>query len=60
MSSHLFDSHALLAFFHGEPGAEIVERILRRSYSDSYDLFISLINLGEIVYLTKNPSKLNT
>ena len=53
MSSHLLDSHALLAFFQGEQGAEIVERILRRSYSGVYDLFISLINLGEIVYLTK-------
>jgi len=53
MPSHLFDSHALLAFFQREPGSEIVERILRSSYSSSADLFISLINLGEIVYLTK-------
>ena len=53
MPSHLFDSHALLAFFQREPGSEIVERILRSSYSSSSDLFISLINLGEIVYLTK-------
>jgi predicted nucleic acid-binding protein len=53
MSSYLFDSHALLAFFQGEPGAEVAERILRRSCSGSYDLLICLINLGEIVYLTK-------
>lgn len=53
MTTHLFDSHALLAFFQGEPGAEIVEKILRRYSSGSYDLFISLINLGEIIYLTK-------
>ncbi len=53
MPAHLFDSHALLAFFQGEPGSAIVTRILRRSYSGSNDLFISLINLGEIVYLTK-------
>lgn len=53
MPSHLFDSHALLAFFQREPGSEIVERILRSSYSSSSDLFISLINLGDIVYLTK-------
>ena len=53
MCSHLFDSHALLAFFQGEPGTEIVDRILRQSYSDSNELYISLINLGEIIYLTK-------
>jgi predicted nucleic acid-binding protein len=53
MTSRLFDSHALLTFFQGESGSEIVERILRRSCSESYDLLISLINLGEIVYLTK-------
>jgi predicted nucleic acid-binding protein len=53
MSAHLFDSHALLAFFQGESGSEIVERVLQRSHAESYDLLISLINLGEIIYLTK-------
>jgi len=28
MSGYLFDSHALLAFFQNEPGAEIVAKIL--------------------------------
>jgi len=53
MSSYVFDSHALLAFFQGEPDAETVEKILRQSHAKSSNVFISLINLGEIIYLTK-------
>ncbi|MCX5826899.1 MAG: type II toxin-antitoxin system VapC family toxin [Deltaproteobacteria bacterium] len=54
MSAYVFDSHALLAFFQGEPGSDIVEGILRQSYSEAvHDRMICLINLGEIIYLTK-------
>ena len=53
MPTYVFDSHALLAFFQGEPDAETVEKILRQSPAESSNVFISLINLGEIIYLTK-------
>ncbi len=53
MAPYLFDSHALLSFFQAEPGADIVERILRQSYRQEGERLICLINLGEIVYLTK-------
>jgi len=53
VSAYLFDSHALLAFFQGEPGSDIVERILRQSQQKSWDRLISIMNLGEIIYLTK-------
>jgi len=53
MPTYVFDSHALLAFFQGEPDAETVEIILRQSHAESFNIFISLINLGEIIYLTK-------
>jgi ribonuclease VapC len=53
MSPYVFDSHALLAFFQREPGSDAVERILRQSQEHPCDLFICMINLGEIVYLTK-------
>lgn len=53
MPTYVFDSHALLAFFQGEPDAETVEIILRQSHAESSNVFISLINLGEIIYLTK-------
>lgn len=53
MPTYVFDSHALLAFFQGEPDAETVEKILRQSHAESSNVFIPLINLGEIIYLTK-------
>ena len=53
MPAYLFDSHALLALFQGEPGADRVDEILRDSRQRSFDIFICMMNLGEIVYLTK-------
>ena len=53
MSAYLFDSHALLAFFQKEPGADRVGEILRDARQQPFDIFICMMNLGEIVYLTK-------
>jgi len=52
-SGYLFDSHALLAFFQNEKGAEIVAKILRNSEKRGLDRLICVINLGEIIYITK-------
>ena len=52
-AGYLFDSHALLAFFQKEAGAEIVAEILRESREKRLDQLISVINLGEIIYMTK-------
>ncbi len=52
-AGYLFDSHALLAFFQKEEGAEIVAKILRESVEQRLDQLISVINLGEIIYMTK-------
>lgn len=50
---YLLDSHALLAFFQNEEGAEIVAEILQRAVKEGLDRFICVINLGEIIYITK-------
>ena len=52
-SGYLFDSHALLAFFQNEKGAKIVYDILQQSRKQNIDRLICVINLGEIIYLTK-------
>jgi len=52
-SRYLFDSHALLAFFQNEEGAEIVAEILQRAMKKGLDRLICVINLGEIIYVTK-------
>ena len=36
MPPYLFDSHALLAFFQNEKGAEVVARILKKTLSASF------------------------
>ena len=51
--AYLFDSHALLAFFQRESGAEIVARIFNEAIEQNTDRLICIINLGEIIYLTK-------
>jgi ribonuclease VapC len=53
ISKYLFDSHALLAFFQKEKGSEIVAGILRKALKQRQDRLICVINLGEIIYLTK-------
>lgn len=50
---YLFDSYALLAFFQSEKGAETVADILRRAIENNEARFLCLINLGEILYMTK-------
>ena len=50
---YLFDSHALLAFFQKEEGAKVVAEILQKAIQQSFDRFICVINLGEIIYLIK-------
>jgi len=52
-SSYLFDSHALLAFFQNEDGAQVVAEILRKAISQDIDRLVCVINVGEIIYLTK-------
>jgi len=55
MPGFLFDSHALLAFFQGEKGAETVLDLefLKKTKSNGIEPLICVINLGEILYLTK-------
>ena len=52
-SRYLFDSHALLAFFQEEKGTEVVAKILRRALKQRLDRLLCVINLGEIIYMTK-------
>jgi len=52
-TNHLFDSHALLALFQKEEGAEIVADVLNKLRAQRLHGLICVINLGEILYLTK-------
>ncbi|MCP4753172.1 MAG: type II toxin-antitoxin system VapC family toxin [Proteobacteria bacterium] len=52
-SNYLFDSHALLAYFQNEEGADVVFEVLNEVKNAAITPMICVINLGEIIYLTK-------
>ena len=52
-AGYLFDSHALLAFFQNETGSNVVYGILGKCREQHLDRLICIINLGEVVYMTK-------
>jgi predicted nucleic acid-binding protein len=47
----VLDSYSLLAYFQGEPSALKVKEILRLAQNKHAAVFLSLINLGEIIYM---------
>ncbi len=49
----VLDSFALMAFWRDEPGAGKVERYLRRADTGEVSLAMSIINVGETLYLVE-------
>ena len=52
MKRYVFDSYALLAFLEDEPGADQVEKALREVLGGRAEGYLSVINWGEIYYIT--------
>jgi uncharacterized protein len=50
MATMVLDAHALMVLFNDEPGADEVEKILRKAESGNPRLLMSVINWGEIYY----------
>ena len=50
---YVFDSFALLAYFGGEAGMPRVRSILAGAENRRHSVHISLINLGEVLYITE-------
>lgn len=50
---YLFDSFALLALFQGDSRAGAVVSLLKESIESDRKRMLHIINLGEIIYLTK-------
>ncbi len=50
--SYVLDSFALLAHLEGEKRGEAVAQLLKRSLAGKVRLFMSVINLGEVYYIT--------
>lgn len=50
MDRYVLDSFALLAYLQAEPGGAIVKRVLHEAEAGQAAAFVSLINLGEVLY----------
>ena len=51
--SYVLDSFAVLAYFQAEPGGVKVKSLLKKASAENVPAFLSLINLGEIIYITE-------
>lgn len=52
-SVYVLDSFALLAYLTDEPAAERIEKLIKDTKQGKCRLVLSLINLGEILYITE-------
>jgi predicted nucleic acid-binding protein len=57
-SIYVLDSFALLAYFEAEVGMVRVRDLLRGAGRGIYSLYLSLINLGESLYITEREQGL--
>jgi ribonuclease VapC len=52
-SAFVLDSFALLAYLQGEKNGVRIREIFQSAQSDSGRIYISLINIGEVLYITE-------
>ena len=50
MKVHVLDANALYRFLMNQPGADVVERLLKQARDANVALMISVINWGEVYY----------
>ena len=56
-SAFVLDTFALLAYLQEEPAAARVELLMDQAIKDKYRLYISIINLGEVLYIIERRGK---
>lgn len=49
----VLDSHALLAYFEGEPGGTVVRELIQEAERRRVRLYLSRINWGEVFYIVR-------
>ena len=52
-AAFVLDSFALLAYLQDEQAAPRIEKLLENAAKDKCRLFLSIINLGEVLYITE-------
>ena len=56
---YILDAFAFMAYLENEPGAERVEQILQDTRDGKARAFVSIINLGEVIYNTERKHGLD-
>jgi predicted nucleic acid-binding protein len=56
---YALDSYALIAFFEGEKGQKKVSELLEQAESGECELFLNVVNLGEIAYIVERERGLS-
>lgn len=51
MKKYVFDSYAMFVYLEGESGAEKVASILSEALNDKAEVFMSVVNWGEVYYI---------
>lgn len=51
--AYVLDTFALLAYLKNEPAAARIEKVLETAGKEKCRLFVSIINLGELLYITE-------
>lgn len=51
MKTHVLDAYALLAYFEGEPGADLVRSLLVEASQGRVRLLLCLVNWGELYHI---------
>jgi PIN domain nuclease of toxin-antitoxin system len=57
--AYVLDSFALLAYLEGERGRPRVRELLAGAEAGVHAIFLSLINLGEVLYITERENGLH-
>ena len=57
-TAYVLDSFAVLAYLEGEPGMPRVRELLDGAEAETHTLYLSLINLGEVAYITEREDGL--
>jgi predicted nucleic acid-binding protein len=55
---YVFDSHSLIAYLEDETGAPRVRAILAQAENNQAEIFLTIINYGEVVYITEREKGL--
>jgi ribonuclease VapC len=56
MTVKILDAFAIMAFFHDEPGAQLVEDMLLQAQDGKIELVMCVVNLGEVYYSISRSS----